>query len=93
MKVLYHCTTPKKLTRYNDHRSIIKPVRGFTTYEAAEYWARRHNRSIVLRIEGDERMLHKLPDHHNKYGEAWWFDCDVQKYEIVEEKLIPNTWR
>lgn len=30
----------------------------------------------------DER-LHKLPDHHNVFGEAWWHDGDVAEWRCV----------
>lgn len=65
-KLLYHCTTPKKLRRYQNSGRIIHPVRGFTTQEAAREWCRKTGRTIVLKIAGED--CHKLPDHHNQFG-------------------------
>ena len=78
---LFHCTTPKKRSRYVSSRQIIKPVRGFATLEAARYWAKRIHRTIILKIESDR--VHKMPDHHNRYGEAWWCDECICKWEEV----------
>lgn len=80
-KVLYHATTPKKVRLYHQSKRIISPVRGFTTIEAALAWACKTQRSVILEIEGSE--CHKLPDHHNKWGEAWWIDHDVYEWKCV----------
>ena len=69
--VLYHATTPRKLARYVSTGTILPPVRGFDTRDAAAEWARLTGRSIILRIEPSDRV-HLLPDHHNRYGLAWW---------------------
>ena len=79
--ILYHATTPKKLARYQSSGRIILPVRGWTTLAAAEEWARRVGRSIVLEVEG--RDVHKLPDHRNRYGTGWWIDHDVTEWRCV----------
>ena len=80
-KTLYHCTTPKKLGRYKASGRILPPVRGFTTPEAAQEWCRKTGRSLVLEVTGQD--CHKLPDHHNKYGEAWWIDHDVIEWRTL----------
>lgn len=80
-KILYHATTPKKIQAYMRSGKIHKPVRGFTTEKAAMAWAMKTQRSVILKIEGSD--CHKLPDHHNAFGEAWWIDHDVDAWEAV----------
>ena len=72
---LYHATTPKKAAQYRATGRIIAPVRGFTTEQAAMAWAMKVGRTVILKFEATE--AHKLPDHHNRFGEAWWNDGDV----------------
>lgn len=82
--ILYHATTQKKAKLYRDSGRIIKPVRGFTTQQAAMAWAMKVGRTVILEIElpyGD--YTHKLPDHHNAFGEAWWSDRDVYNWKCV----------
>lgn len=74
-KVLYHCTTPKKAKKYHETGGILKPVRGFTTLQAAMAWCIHTGRTVIYEIKGGP--AYKLPDHHNKFGEAWWIDEDV----------------
>lgn len=73
--VLYHCTTPKKAKLYRETGAILKPVRGFTTLQAAMAWCIHTGRTVIYEIKGGP--AYKLPDHHNKFGEAWWIDEDV----------------
>lgn len=73
--ILYHVTTPKKAKAYRASGYIYKPVRGFTTLEAAMAWAIKTGRSVIYVVSG--APAYKLPDHHNEYGEAWWIDEDV----------------
>lgn len=81
---LYHATTPKKAKKYRENGSIKKPVRGFTTLQAAMLWSLSINgkRQVFLEINCNEDIsennIHKLPDHHNQFGEAWWIDEDVK---------------
>lgn len=72
---LYHATTPKKAKKYRESGCILKPVRGFTTQQGAMAWAMKVNRSVIIEVESDK--THKLPDHHNEFGEAWWCDENV----------------
>lgn len=72
---LYHVTTPKKAKWYRETGHILKPVRGFTTLSAAMAWAIKTGRKVIYSVEGEP--AYKLPDHHNKFGEAWWIDQDV----------------
>lgn len=78
--ILYHVTTPKKARLYRQTGHISKPVRGFTTIPAALAWAVKTGRTVIYEVEGSP--AYKLPDHHNKYGEAWWIDSDVDIAKI-----------
>ena len=73
--VLYHSTTEKKAKRYRETGCIQKPVRGFTTLQAAMAWSMKVGRTVIYEIVGES--AYKLPDHHNEFGEAWWFDADI----------------
>ena len=79
--ILFHATTPKKAKRYSESKRIIAPVRGFTTLQAAMAWAIKVQRTVIYEIECDKP--HKLPDHHNKFGEAWWNDGDVTNFKCI----------
>lgn len=78
---LYHATTQKKVQKYHQTGFICKPVRGFTTLQGAMAWAMKIGRTVVL--EFDAQQAHKLPDHHNVFGEAWWNDGDVHEWKCV----------
>jgi len=80
---LYHVTTEKKAKLYRLTGHINKPVRGFTTLVSAMAWAIQVGRKVIYEIEGNNDNLHKLPDHHNHLGEAWWFDEDINNYQCV----------
>lgn len=73
--------------KYKQTGHINKPVRGFTTITAAMAWCIKVNRHIILKIESEQ--VHKLPDHHNQYGNAWWIDENVKEWKCefsVERK-------
>ena len=72
---LYHVTTPKKAKHYRDSGFIKKPVRGFDTLLAAMAWAIRTGRTVIYLLDGDP--AYKLPDHHNRFGEAYWIDQNI----------------
>lgn len=78
---LFHVTSCKKAKLYRQTGYIIKPVRGFTTLQAAMAWAIKVNRTVIYQIKSDK--THKLPDHHNKYGEAWWVDEDIHEFKCI----------
>lgn len=78
---LYHATTDKKAKLYREQGRIIAPVRGFTTLQGAMAWAIKVGRTVILEIECGKP--HKLPDHHNQWGEAWWNDEDVKEWRCV----------
>lgn len=73
--IIYHATTPRKAKKYRESNCIRKPVRGFTTMQAAMAWAMKVGRTVIYEVQGEP--AYKLPDHHNQFGEAWWIDQDV----------------
>lgn len=75
---LFHVATARKVRRYRETGYIKAPVRGFTTLMAAMAWAIKVNRQVILEFEADKP--HKLPDHHNRFGEAWWNDGDIHQW-------------
>jgi hypothetical protein len=79
--ILYHATTPKKARLYRETGHIIAPVRGFTSIQAAMAWAMKVGRTVIYQFNADRP--HKLPDHHNAYGEAWWNDGDIHQFKCV----------
>ena len=85
---LYHATTPKKAKLYRSSGAIHKPVRGFTTLQAAMAWSLsiEGSRTVFYEIDcckfADDTDIHKLPDHHNSFGEAWWIDKNAP-YESI----------
>ena len=79
---LFHATTPSKARRYVASKAIHGPVRGFTTLMGAMAWALKTGRTVFYAVHVDDAdRTHKLPDHHNEFGEAWWFDGDVTDFE------------
>jgi len=80
-KKLYHATTQKKAKQYRQTGVIMTPVRGFTTVQAAMAWSMKVGRTVILEIE--VYNAHKLPDHHNSFGQAWWNDGDVKDWKCI----------
>ena len=78
---LYHVTTNKKAKTYRETGYIKPPVRGFTTLQSAMAWAIKSGRKVIYEIEGEP--AYKLPDHHNKWGEAWWIDNEIYSFRCV----------
>ena len=76
---IYHVCTKRHMNKYRGSGHIKKPVRGFNNITAAMAWALKTGRKIILEIDVSDMLsdVHKLPDHHNKWGEAWWIDRDV----------------
>jgi hypothetical protein len=79
--ILYHATTQKKAKLYRQTGHIKTPVRGFTTIQGAMAWAMKVGRTVIIEIDADKP--HKLPDHHNQFGEAWWNDGNVESWKCV----------
>jgi len=78
---IFHVTTPKKAKRYLESGFIKSPVRGFTSIQGAMAWAMKVGRKVIYEIESDN--VHKLPDHHNRWGESWWIDEDVKDFHCI----------
>ncbi len=76
--ILYHVTTEKKARQYRETGRILAPVRGFDSLQAAMAWAIKVGRKVILKI--DAPKPHKLPDHGNEWGYAWWNDGDVTSW-------------
>jgi hypothetical protein len=70
---LFHVTTGRKAKQYRQTGQIIGSVRGFDTITGAMAWAMKTGRKVVLEID-PVTPPHKLPDHHNAFGDAWWTD-------------------
>lgn len=82
--ILYHATTPKKARLYKASGRINKPVRGFTTLQAAMAWAMKVGRTVVYQVDATpHHACYKLPDHHNQFGNAWWVDGDCVDFKCV----------
>jgi hypothetical protein len=75
---LFHVTTEKLVQRYHATGCILPPVRGFNSLEAAMFWAMRVGRKVILRF--DVAQAHRLPDHHNAFGSAYWSEAPVPVY-------------
>lgn len=78
---LFHATKEKMAKKYRETGYIKSPVRGFTTLKGAMAWAIKSNRKVIYEIECPNP--YKLPDHHNKYGEAWWNDGNVHEFKCI----------
>lgn len=81
---LYHCTTPKKAKLYSQTGCIVSPVRGFNSKEAAMAWCIKTGRTVIFELTGwGQEDVHKLPDHHNEFGTAYWVDKNVAERKCV----------
>ena len=78
---LYHVTTPNKAKKYRQSERIISPVRGFDSLLSAMAWAVKTGRTVIYEIEST--VVHKLPDHHNTFGNAYWCDEDIAEFKCV----------
>lgn len=74
---LFHVTSEKKAKYYRQTGHIIAPVRGFNTPLAALAWAVRTGRKVIYEIDLDNFPIHLLPDHHNRFGKAFWTSENV----------------
>ena len=78
---LFHVTTERLAKKYRETGHIIKPVRGYTTLQAALAWACKVGRTVIYEVTGEPG--YKLPDHHNRFGEAWWIDANITEFRCV----------
>jgi len=79
--ILYHCTTDKKLQRYQTTGGILSPVRGWIFENSAREWCRKTGRNIILKIEVE--TVYPLPDH-KPIGHSYWSPDFVRKWELSE---------
>ena len=77
--IVFHCTTPKKLARYNQKHIILPPVRYWTTEFSALRWMRRTGRSILLVFE-EPKQSYPLP----MKGGAKWTDQMVRNWRVKQ---------
>lgn len=77
----YHCTTTKKLRRYEESGAIFPPVRFWLFRDSAEQWAKKTRRDVVLEIEVGEH--YPLPDHQPR-GHAHWSPEYVRNWQAVQ---------
>ena len=81
---LFHATTPAKVQKYHASKGIHAPVRGFDCLQAASAWAMKTQRSVVLELSiSDASRIHKLPDHHNVFGTAYWHDGNITQWKCI----------
>jgi len=71
--IVFHVTTEKKLERYKASGCILAPVRFWSTRYAAERWARKTGRGIILSFARPEQT-YPLPIK----GGALWSPKNVQ---------------
>jgi len=82
---LYHVTTGKKAKLYRKTGYIKLPVRGFDSILGATVWAMKTGRTVIYEIEGSTPIL--LPDHHNKWGKAYWFNENISNFKCIISPL------
>lgn len=87
--LLYHATTPKKFEKYQTSKCIIPPIRVFNTIEGAIAWSLHARRSIIIAIPCNKKV-YKLPDHHNRFGIAYWCDGSVAFEDLTIVFNITN---
>jgi len=80
---LYHVTTQKRAKAYANTGYIKSPVRGFDTLLGATIWAMKVGRKVIYSFDTEDNKTWKLPDHHNKYGVAWWTEENIA-YSRIE---------
>ena len=73
----YHCTTKKKLSRYEITGCILPPVRFWPNEYSAHKWLKKTGRDVLLKIEVGES--YPLPDHKPA---RWSGEC-VRSWEAI----------
>lgn len=74
----YHCTTKKKLKRYEQTGCILPPVRFWPNELCARRWMKRTLRDVLLVIHVEKS--YPLPDHKP----ARWTEEIVRQWRIKE---------
>ena len=64
---VFHCTTPRKLKRYEQTGAILPVIRFWTTEYSARKWMKKTGRTILLSFDKPTRCF-PLPI---KGGAAW----------------------
>lgn len=80
---LYHCTTNRLAKKYRLSGCIKAPVRGFDSLMGAMAWCIKVGRTVIYEIQPSPDATYKLPDHHNRFGSAWWIDADVADFRCI----------
>lgn len=81
--VLYHCASNKLARKYRLSGYIHAPVRGFDSFMGAMAWCIKVGRTVIYEIQSKQDATYKLPDHHNRFGSAWWIDANVEDFKCV----------
>jgi len=74
----YHCTTSKKLERYESTGAILPPVRFWSTEYSAREWMKKVGRNILLQFDIPGRYF-PLPIK----GGAYWSNSLVRKWKRI----------
>lgn len=75
---VFHCTTQKKLKRYEQTGAILPAVRFWTTEYSARKWMKKTGRNILLSFDKPARCF-PLPIK----GGAAWTDNIVRSWREV----------
>lgn len=85
-RVLYHAIGERRLhQRYETTGTILPPIRGWTTEEAARIFARRTHRTVILHLDVDGDAW-PMPDHHVAEGLAFWCLAILGWMRLEDEK-------
>ena len=78
----WHCTTARKLARYEATGAILPPVRFWRWERRAREWAREKQRLVLLRIVVPD-PAYPMTDHQPP-GAAWWTPSLVRSWDVVQ---------
>lgn len=70
IEMVYHATTPAKLTRYCATGCILAPVRYWLSEKCAAAWALRVRRTVILAFQRPSTS-YPLPDHKPRMMAHW----------------------
>lgn len=76
--IVWHCTTAKKLRKYQARGSIKAPVRAWETIEQAERMSKSTGRRIIIRL----RFPNDAPKLDGHFGLARVLDYDLKISDI-----------
>ena len=72
----YHCTTPRKLSRYEATGCILSPVFFWPSEAIAHAWAKAKQRTVVLKFSWPKSWF---PLPHPRH--AYWTNNNVDAWE------------